>query len=62
MKNNYLALLSFLFFSACGYKAPPDPFFATSPSNVQKEIDARKPKKEPNTSENSQQETQTNKN
>ncbi len=52
MKHNILLLFLFLFLNSCGYKAPPDPFFATSPTNVQKEVEARKPKKEQNADEN----------
>lgn len=37
-----LNILTLFLLTACGYKAPPEPFFATSPSNIQKEIDNRK--------------------
>jgi hypothetical protein len=33
------------FFTYCGYKAAPEPFFATSPSYIDKEISRRKAEK-----------------
>ena len=42
-----IALFFFVatFFIACGYKAPPEPLFGTSPSNVDTEVTRRKNEK-----------------
>ncbi len=49
----------FIFFSACfllfgcGVKLPPEPLFATSPSNIDNEVNRRKnEKKKPSESDN----------
>ena len=44
MKKINIAIVTLFLLPACGFKAPPDAFFATSPSNVQQEVEARKPK------------------
>lgn len=59
MKNLKIILSTVFLLQGCGFKAPPDAFFATSPSNVQQEVEARKPKVDPKDKEK-KDEKQTN--
>jgi len=55
-KKIFIILFLSLFFMSCGYKAAPEPFFATSPSYIDQEVSRRKAEKKL-TSENKEKKT-----